>query len=605
MITDIKRHALTQVLQEIYDANVTGNPEIELPQISRWTGIPLDTIEDIGKRLVESKLNHDLEADEFSEMLNRYRKVDQIEDAGLRAWKLQALARKYKRPVQHLTEAYSKALVNQMPVQPLSPREFRALHEAEVDWLVKGWIPTGTTLLLHADGGVGKTLFCYELMECILTGRSWNGYPVKQGKVLLVQTDEPTLVTHERIDIRGIDDDAPLALLTDWQIEGLSRLERFIALHKPELVIVDSLTSINRSCMFSENDTEYARPLLELARLGNTYNCTVIVIHHSNAEGNSRGSRAIYNSVSEVWSLSKGENQNDRLMRVQKTRLGRPPGRYKFRFDDEDFTFAYLGEDHGGDDSYDDAAATNEKRIELWLNDGDRRGIPVTAQEVSELLGLAYDATRRSLYELWAKGLVKRYRPKLQKQYVYHTGEMLSKVTTDQVISGDQLSDQLPKPDAATVSASSDQLISQNRDLHSSQPKTSRSVDQLITSSQLEMGESAAVPDDDALSPNVTTDQPISHPSVGDIIVANGNARWIRSGSDKLPWKEVPPSLKKAAEFSIGLLTSTLFAELCQPSRVLELAKGRVKVRNQTTGRTSVFPVEHVCVLKASGASAI
>jgi hypothetical protein len=587
MITDLKREALRDLLQEIYEATITESSELELPQIARYSGIPLETVEDIGKRLVENKLNHDIDVDHFNEMIARYRKVDQIEDAGLRAWKLQALARRYKRPVQQLTEAYSKALVNQCAVKPLSPKEFRALHEADVDWLVKGWIPTGTTLLLHADGGVGKTLFSYEMMESVLYGRPWNGYPVKQGKVLLVQTDEPTLVTHERIDIRGIDDEAPLFILTDWQIEAMARLEVFVKEHKPELLIVDSLTSINRACMFSENDTEYARPLLELARLGNTYGCTVIVIHHSNAEGNSRGTRAIYNSVSEVWGLTKGEQMNDRLLRVQKTRLGRPPGRYRFRFDDECFTFGYLGEDFGNEGDHNDAAATNEKRIELWLNDSDRRGTPFAAQEVAEFLGLAYDATRRSLYELWAKGMIKRYRPKLQKQYLYHTGELLSNVTTDQLISSDQRSDQLLQLDAnadeqciqGALQLPSDQLISESAPQTQKVLEHEQSVDQLLPS---------------------VTKSASNQPAVGDIIVANGTAKWVRSGSDKLPWREVRPSDKQAPEISIETVTAELFHELCQPSKVLELLKEgqRVKVRNQTTGRTSVFAVSDVCILK-------
>lgn len=588
MITDIRRDALREIVQEIYEATLAEGSELELPQIARWTGIPLETVEDIGKRLVENKLNVDLDAEVFNEMLSRYRKIDQIEDGGLRAWKLQGLARKYKRSPQQLTDAYSKALINQGPVKPLSPKEFRALHEADIDWLVKGWIPKGTTLLLHADGGVGKTLFCYELMECILTGKPWNGYQVKQGKVLLVQTDEPTLVTHERIDIRGIDDDAPLAILTDWQIEGMARLESYVKEHRPNLLLVDSLTSINRACVFSENDTEYARPLLELSRLGNTYDCTVIVIHHSNADGNSRGTRAIYNSVSEVWGLKKGEQMNDRLLQVQKTRLGRPPGRYRFRFDDEDFTFAYQGEDHGPDGDDNSTAATNEKRIELWLNEGDRPGVPFTAQEVSEFLGLAYDTTRRSLYELWAKGLIKRYRPQKQKHFVYHVGEhseqKFTNVSTDQLITPSKTSDQLCKHDEIRVTAPTDQLITQSARSDIENSENGRSVDQLIS----------CVPS-----------APISVPEPGDVIVANGNARWVRRGSDSLPLREVRPGDKLASEIQIDTVTADLFHELCQPSLVLHLAGDgqRVRVRNQTTGRTSVFPVTDICILKKVGAS--
>jgi hypothetical protein len=40
-------------------------------------------------------------------------------------------------------------------------------------------------------------------MQALVQGTSWNGYRVEQSPVLLVQVDEPALVTAERIDIRG------------------------------------------------------------------------------------------------------------------------------------------------------------------------------------------------------------------------------------------------------------------------------------------------------------------------------------------------------------------------------------------------------------------
>lgn len=173
------------------------------------------------------------------------------------------------------------------------------------------------------------------------------------------------------MDIRGIDDDAPLAIQTEWQVEQMAALETHIETTKPVFVIVDSLTAINRSCIFSENDTEYARPILQLAAIANKHHCTILIIHHSNADGNSRGTRAIHNSVSEVWGLSVGDGSN-RLLRVQKTRLGRPPGRYKFSFDESDFSFRYLGEDLGEATDL-DLAATQEERVRLWLSSEERR----------------------------------------------------------------------------------------------------------------------------------------------------------------------------------------------------------------------------------------
>lgn len=87
---------------------------------------------------------------------------------------------------------------------------------------------------------------------------------------------------------------------------------------------------------------------------------------------------------------------------------------------------------------------------------------------------------------------------------------------------------------------------------------------------------------------------------VGSIVLVNASAIWFKTGSDKLPWQEVPPSEKGKPEIAIQTLSSVLFQELLGESRVISLSKdgSRVKVRQQTTGRNSVFRLEDVQILK-------
>lgn len=413
--TPLQLETEKQLEKEILDA-VTNSKftKLNLGQIARWSGVHIEVVESIAQQVVQTHLGADLEQLEFESAIKQIQQLEQIQDVGMREWKLQGLARRLRRTPRQLMEAYNKALCQQAPVQPLHISEFKKKHQKEIDWLVQGWIPKGVTLLLHADGGVGKTLLVYQLLECVLAGKPWNDYQVEQGDALLVQVDEPELITAERLDIRGISDDAPLYILSDWQVENIANLENRIAETRPKLLVIDSITAINRNSIFSENDTEYARPILQIRDLARRYGCTIILIHHSNAGGESRGTRAIHNSVDEVWGLSIADNQ-DRLLRVQKTRLGRPPGRYKFSFE-EDFSFHYKGEDLPGDDSDDD---TQEGRIRLWLSDDPQRGTAYAPVEVSESLGIGREATRRALYELWAKGLIDRKRPPASPYYLY------------------------------------------------------------------------------------------------------------------------------------------------------------------------------------------
>lgn len=92
-------------------------------------------------------------------------------------------------------------------------------------------------------------------------------------------------------------------------------------------------------------------------------------------------------------------------------------------------------------------------------------------------------------------------------------------------------------------------------------------------------------------------------PEIGDLVAISGTAIWLKSGSDKLPWKEVPKTLRDSAEIPVNALEGRIFVELTGESLVLGISRDgkRVKVRNQETGRNSTFPIQFVHVLKKAG----
>lgn len=617
---DIQTEAFHHLEEEILLALQSPYPRLELAKVARWNQVNPELIEQVAQSLLKRRTGQDLEKLEFESVIGQLQKLELEEpDAGLREWKLQAIARRVKRTPRQLMDAYNKALCQQKPVKPMTVKEFREKQEQEVTWLVQGWIPKGSTLLLHADGGVGKTLFAYQILESVLSGSPWNGYQVHQGNCLLVQVDEPELVTAERIDIRGIRDDAPLGILSEWQVEQMANLEATIEATKPSFVIVDSLTAINRHCIFSENDTEYARPILQLAAIASKHNCTILIVHHSNADGNARGTRAIHNSVSEVWGMSVADG-GDRLLRVQKTRLGRPPGRYKFAFDDDDFSFHYQGEDSGEEA---EATATHEDRVRLWLHEDDRRGIRYTTLEVAEFLAMTKHCARRACYELWAKGLIKRVRPKGERTYLYYSGDVngidplpINISTCDHAITSDHdpaITSNTMQGEGLNGMRSCDHEKTKNiaREFLNSERSHDRiplnassDAEQSVIASSDRMSDRKGQTGDRVIASVTPTGTP-EVLQVGDIVIANATATWHRSGSDKLPWREVRSSDKQAAQIQINNVTATLFEELIGPSKVLEFSRDgeRVKVRNQTTGRTSIFSASDVRILKKGEAT--
>jgi len=120
-------------------------------------------------------------------------------------WYLGTLAKQWGRPVGALLEMYQTHHLEAQPQPTLDVQEFLQQKREERQWLVAGFLPLATTALLVADGGAGKTLLAYDLVKSIATGASWNGFPVRQAKCLILQSDEPEMDTQERLWIAGYD----------------------------------------------------------------------------------------------------------------------------------------------------------------------------------------------------------------------------------------------------------------------------------------------------------------------------------------------------------------------------------------------------------------
>ena len=614
----------TDLEAQILRAIVTSKyPKKDLVQIARRYDTSIDEVELIAKKLAKER-GLDLEQVEFAAMLRQVKEIEGIVDAGFREWKLQSAAKQYRRTRRELMEAYNKALIHQSAIVPLNLSELKKISAQSTDWTVQGWFPAGSVVLLHGHGGTAKTLMLYGVGAAISKGEPWNDYPTKQGEVLLLQSDEPTHVTQERLEMMGITDDDPFRIFPGWQVEKMPQLEEYLhnraeAGSPVRFLIVDSNTSVNRNTLISENDVEYARPVLQLADLAQRFGTTIVIVHHSNSNGDARGTKAIHNSVSEVWALSiANESTGERLLRVQKNRLGRPPGRYSFDFDAETYAFTYKGEE--GD--YGAETATNEKRIELWMNEDSQKGVPYAVEEISHHLSIPRDSVRRALYELWSKGIVLRKKKDHGdgKGFLYHAGTVLLVPRIDRAESADRFADRFENN--ATQGLQTNRSIDRQKETSTNDQKSLKTVvftDRLIDSPEKQMEPDSQIdrridrqidqpidlPKTPIDSPKVPIDSPIDSitdrfVAVGDLVAPNATSVWHRSGSDKLPWRDVPPSYRRKATFSISNLEGDLFFELTDVSRVIAIKGDRVQVRNQLTGRTTTYRLIDVSLLKKS-----
>jgi replicative DNA helicase len=411
--------------KDIVHALRDEHPRARLERVAKLYSLSYEGVREMAEAPAAKVLGVNLESLEFESVVKTVRWLEEnVMNEGERLWRLGNLARSYKTTPKHLYRCYELDLVSREDLQPLTMKELCEQNSQSIPWLVQGWLPKASTVLFHADGGVGKTLFVYQVIKHVLDGTPWNGYLTEQESVLLVQTDEPSRICADRLSTFGIPGDAPIKVLTKFQAEHLPQLVRYVEEYQPGLIVIDSLTSINQICPFKENDTEYARPLLHLRDVANDHGCTVIVIHHSNSEGKARGTKAIHNSVSEVWKLQNGESLDERVLVVEKTRGGRSPWRYKFQFDEGGFTYTYLGEESLDNES----ELTMEEKIRLHLSQNP--GVAYAAEELAETLSISGQHTRRLVKELWAKGLCKRMRK--GRAYLYHVDESCWTVNTSQ-----------------------------------------------------------------------------------------------------------------------------------------------------------------------------
>jgi DNA-binding MarR family transcriptional regulator len=613
-------------LEQVKDLNNRG--KIKLARLAKTFEAPIELVEEIAQTILEKSFKVDLEEVEFNKMVEQIRGIESIPDEGVREFKLDRLSRRFKISKSSMMNCYYKALINQTPFIAYGVEDLGQLCQNVKEWLVSGWIPKSVVLLLHAMGGAGKSLLLYELIECIAKGQPWNGYPVSQGRVLVLQSDEPVVVTVERmVEIRQLTNDHPVQVVPGWQVENMARLEAYLKEGKESgdpitFCMIDSVTSINRNTMISENDTEYARFMLKLNDFGDRYGCTFAVIHHSNSEGESRGTKALFNSASEVWGLTVAdESSGERVLRVQKTRMGRPPGRYKLQFDEETYGFRYVGQE--GDDGQEETAHT-EKRIELWLNEDERYGVAYAVEELAHHLQLNKNTVRKVMREMWNKGLISRCPKGQNKTLLYYVGQRVSIVTplsvferlainsenevtaTDSeiidrmTVRGDQWAinseNEVTAPDLENI----DRVIAKNDDFSLLKNPKTAITRSMFSESPGNREKCIDRPIDRGLidPPLIETgDQSINQlVDVGDIVIADTSATWSRRGSTKIASKELPPSKKTALVVPINEMGAVIFEELRQPSRVLAIFCDHeyVKVRNQVTGRDSVFGINDV-----------
>lgn len=379
--------------------------EIELPELMSIVKQESEHITD----LLSITTEQDQELLQYNRIVEGVRQIElTIEDPGLKIIKMHNLAKKLgnSMSVSLIETVYYKSLLKDENEPAMSLADFKEKYGQLVnEWHMNAFLPKGKVVLLYAKGGEGKTRIAYDLGLHLLTGQSWSGFPVNDKcKVLYVQTDEAPNDTISVLESRGYEDTMEIHLKSKWTVDHTESLSREIKRLGVQFVLIDSLSTVNKNSLFSENDVEYARPILRLKDIAQELGVTILIIHHANKAGDTRGSSAIFASVSEVWKLERDTAQDapsdgtGRLLTIEKSR-SRAPAIYKLQFCVEDKSWTCLGKQGETGDT-----TVLKDRIVEFLEK--HRGIAYEAEEFTHEIGGNFDSIRRALFQLAEDGVI-------------------------------------------------------------------------------------------------------------------------------------------------------------------------------------------------------
>ncbi len=232
--------------------------------------------------------------------------------------------------------------------------EFQSLEQMSasllpIEWLWPGWLPRGMLTVLGAAPGAGKSFVGLDFAWRILMNQGFpDGSPISKpgSNVIYVDGEAVPQILNERAKHYDIDRKRLYMLLPDpgepidFNTDKYrDRLVNMVATLQPELVIIDSLSSIHTR---GQNNVEDVRGLLSfLIQLTESHRIGMLLIHHIRKPGNGQkmqmyglsmedlsGSAHIIAMARVVWGIHvartgpKPDPNGPRVFQMIKTNLG-------------------------------------------------------------------------------------------------------------------------------------------------------------------------------------------------------------------------------------------------------------------------------------------
>ena len=212
------------------------------------------------------------------------------------------------------------------------------------NWLVKPYIDTGSSIMLFAETGAGKSFIATDLGIHIATSRSWHGYAVRQSEPVFYIAGEgfaglnrriKAWTVHHGVDLKDVPffvSDRPAQFLDAKNTEEvIQSVDELCGAHgNPALVIIDTL---NRN--FGPGDENSTADMTRFIStidmtLRARYRCAVMIVHHSGltATERARGASALRASLDWEYRLQKNADGTRILTCTKAKDHAEPPPLY-------------------------------------------------------------------------------------------------------------------------------------------------------------------------------------------------------------------------------------------------------------------------------------
>jgi archaellum biogenesis ATPase FlaH len=313
----------------------------------------------------------------------------------------------------------------------ISAKAFGALDLGAREWLLERLLPANRSILVGADAKTGKSLLVYDWAYHLATGQSWGEFPCdRPRKVLIVQTDESEIDCQERLAARGLTELDNVLVIREFTPALMPRLKRVATNWGAEVVIFDSLTSIQRHSGYSPKDPEYGYFLYDLKEWAATARVTPIIVCHTNKASvdlgidKIAGSYSITAAVSEILMLTRPADPADDCDRVLVRVGSRSSGQsaWLIGLNLEDYSWQYKFPcQRDGKPLEDDSSFTPDQKLNCRENIvkflAHHNGKAFEAREIAETLGANYNNVRKICADLRSEGMILRRR--VGKAWVY------------------------------------------------------------------------------------------------------------------------------------------------------------------------------------------